>query len=52
MHQRLELMGHEGPGLWFGSPRVMDLVGKFLAGDPPLSATVSAAPIDWEMPAR
>ena len=49
-HIIVELMGHEGPGIWFGSPRVLELVGEFLRGAPPASTTVSAPPIDWVLP--
>ena len=49
-HLIIEQMGHEGPGLWFASPDVLQLVGRFLDGAIPSHSTVSAGPIDWVAP--
>jgi len=48
----VELMGHEGPGIWLDAPEVMPLLGAFLTGGPPITATTSAPAIDWVVPGR
>ncbi len=48
----VELMGHEGPGIWLDAGEVMSLVGAFVAGGPPVTKTVSAPSIDWVLPGQ
>ena len=49
-HLIVERMGHEGPGLWFANPSVLDLVGTFLAGGQAHDTIVAAPAIEWVMP--
>jgi pimeloyl-ACP methyl ester carboxylesterase len=49
-HIIVERMGHEGPGIWFGSPEMMTLLGAFLQGGEPVTTRISAPPIDWVLP--